>query len=235
MSKSLVIQLPEMIRNIEIDQQWLVRRDAICADCVAVQTVTNQAAFDVVGELMKSATKASNELEAMRTGLTAPFTAVAKSIKAVSDKAREPLEMEKSRLKGLLSAYATEQSRKARIERERIEDEQRKAVERQLAEQREAEQLGLAEESEMFVPAVPEIAPTVMTAKADSVRVVPTLEWVAVDESEIPAQFCAFDPRKLNAYLREPANKDRITAEVMEGKQPIHGIQFSITNKVASR
>jgi hypothetical protein len=240
MTKALTVKLPNVTKEITISEKWLVARDELLKRSKAIKAVEGQEDFETACELQNQVTKTSNKLESMRKDISKPFADAQKLIKAAADKAREPLEGEKSRLKNLTGAYAEKQRQAQLAEQRRIEKEQREAAEKQLAEQRKEQEaldaLGIEEEPEQPEPeiTVPEPEPTVLAPQSDAARVVTSVEWDLVNEPQVPRAFMSFDPRKVNEYKRShnESLKKRLEDDPASGNQIVPGIVFRIKTDV---
>lgn len=237
MANDVVIAIPEVSMPITIKADWLEMRDRLVKDAREFSTITGQVEYELASDVLKNITKASNELEAMRKDLAQPFQNAGRLIKEAADKAREPLEETKTKLKATLANYATEQRRKAEEERRRIEQAEREAAEKAAAEQRGLEEADLVDEDEPVVlPPAPKVQPQIREAKASTTRISERLTWETTDLNEIPEQFKSFDPKKLNGWLK--MNQDVVKAKLKKGSDGtdiVVGITFKLETTVMSR
>lgn len=242
MSDKSVIKLPTIPSEVTIAPDWIKARDELVEEVAGFEAIESAGDFDDAGELLRKITKTSNAMERFRKDMTAPLTEASRVVKKAADTAREPLEKAKNMIQQLLNRYAAEQDRRRREEQARIEAEQRKAIEAQIAKQEEdreiADELGLDLSDEPPpIPEVPAIIPQVEAARADGVRVQKNVVWEVADEGDIPRAFLILDPRKVNGYMAQ--HKDEIM-KVLEEK-PEHegsfvpGLHFRIETKVISR
>ncbi len=242
MSEKSIIKLPTIPSEVTIAPDWIAARDELVEEVVGFEAIESAGDFDDAGELLRKITKTSNAMERFRKDMTAPLTEATRVVKKAADAAREPLEKAKAMLQQLLNRYAAEQDRKRREEQARIEAEQRKAIEAQLAKQEQerenADDLGIDLDDEPApAPEVPAIIPQVEAARSDGVRVQKNVAWEVTDEGAIPRVFLILDPRKVNGYMAQ--HKDEIM-KVLEEK-PEHegsfvpGLRFRIETKVISR
>lgn len=230
----MVIRLPALQREVEISKDWLLERNALVAKSQEIKTITANGQFEAASFVLSQITKVSNSLETMRKQLAKPFQDAAACVKDASDKARDPLEQEKTRLKALLGTYAEEQRKAQEAERRRIEEEQRRQIEQQAAERAAQEDLGIAQD-EVFTPAVTAPAPVVQMPKSSAVRTVERVAWTVVNEDAVPRGYMIVDPRKVNDHVRE--HGDFIKAQVKDGagETLVPGIKFTIETTVAAR
>lgn len=233
MSGEITITLPAMQREIAISPEWVAERDALIKSAQTFTAVEGADAFEQASHVMARITKTSNALETIRKKISDPFAKAAKTIKAVADKAREPLETEKTRLQGLLNEYAAGQRRRQAEEQRRIEEEERKQVEKQLAERQELEDMGLADADEEFVPQIDTPAAVVMAPSATAARIAERVEWEVVDLDKVPRAYLMLDPRTINALIRD-GGKD-LLERVKAGADIVPGIKFTVETKVAAR
>ena len=237
MANDLIIKLPKFAEQISISSEWIQQRDSLILIADEIKTVDSQKIFELGSEVLRNITKVSNALEKMRKELTDPFENAKRVVKQKSDEAREPLEKKKSVLQSKLSAYVETQRKKEEEEKRRIEQQQREDIERQLAEKQDMEDAGLVDKNTPFVPDVAVAVPQTETPKSFDVRVQEDVEWELLDENKIPGAFKTFDPRKVNAWLRE--NKSRILISLKEnpesGREFVPGVVFKPITKVIGR
>jgi len=210
MSNVTLIKLPELPNEVNISQDWYNNRDEILALSKEIVTVDSEN-YDLAANQLKAVTSASSEVEKIRKGLGAPYTAAAKKIKQVSDEARKPLEDEKSRLKAMMGAHQ-EKIEKARQLAE--EEAQRQA----MANSELEDLLGLDGVVDMTQPAA--VGP--VTAKGSAVTW--TYQYEVVDMTKVPRAWLILDDRAVREYARE--QKDNAS---------IPGIKFTKKANVKSR
>lgn len=239
-TKAIAIRLPEFERELTIAPEWIQKRDEILSSAGMVRSVTTQDEFDIAAELLNRITKTSNKAESMRKDLGKPFLEAGRLIKEAADSARNELEYEKVRIKKILAIYANEQDRRRREEQAAADEAEREALAASRAKEAAATQaaadLGIKnEQTETFQSAAPS-KPTTVEAKSDSVRVQVNVIWEVVDQSKIPRSFLAFDPRLVNAYLREHKDKFKETLEAGgDGSGLIDGLAFKLDRQVSGR
>jgi hypothetical protein len=237
-SKELLIKLPAVKAQVSITADWFATRDALLEEVGKVQAVKTAADFEAAGVLLKRVTGNSNGLETMRTEITAPFLAAQKTIKAASDKAREPLEVAKANLKKMMEAYAAEQQRLAAIEQKRLEAEAQALAEKEAAERAAAEEEFGPTEQETFQAPVVVAAPQVRVAHGSTVTVKSKLVFEVFEPSQVPRRFMIVDQHAIRAYMAE--NEERIRAMLEEkgedgGMAFVSGVRFSTETKVSAR
>ena len=225
------ISLPGVSQEITLEHEWFQKRDVMLAEAQG-HTVATANNADTIGEIVSKLGKMASKIEAERKKLTAPFLTAQKTIKAVVDKATEPIAAETMRLKGLLAEFAE-------AERRRLFEEARKAeMERLAREAEEAERQKQEEELFGSSTAVTVIEPEPVrqtSPKVDSVRLSESVSFEVMDENMIPVQFLTFDPAKLRAWISD--HKAELLEQLKRGdfRQPIAGIVLKIESKVAIR
>ena len=225
------IQLPDVTQEITLENEWFQKRDVMLAEAQGYVVATANNA-DIIGEAISKLGKMARKIEAERKKLTAPFLTAQRTIKAVVDKATEPIAAETMRLKELLSEFAE-------AERQRLAEEARKTEMERLA--REAEQAEQQrKEEELFGSAtavtVIEPEPVQQTApKIDGVRLSEAVTFDVMDENLIPVQFMSFDPTKLRAWIADHKAELLKQLKQEDFRQPIAGIVLKIESKVAIR
>ncbi|MDB4403253.1 hypothetical protein N9204_00295 [bacterium] len=217
---------------VAVNSAWIAARDELVIMSQALEVVNSDQANETASELLRSITKTSNALETYRKKISEPLNLAAKTIKGASDKAREPLETEKARIKSVMATFAEEQFRIAEIARKEAEAEQRKKAEEAFAQQQAAEALGIEDEpEEITIDAAP--LPTVAPPKASGSRVSRVISWRIVEEQAVPASFKTVDPKKVNEFLK--SRSDYMKASLEKDEQPIPGIEFYEETKISSR
>ncbi len=225
------IQLPDVTQEITLENEWFQKRDVMLAEAQGYTLATANNA-DIIGETVRKLGKMASKIEAERKKLTAPFLTAQKTIKAVVDKATEPIAAETMRLKKLLSEFAE-------AERQRLAEEARKTEMERLA--REAEQAEQQrQEEELFgsstAVTIIEPEPVKQTSpKVDGVRLSESISFKIVDENQIPVQFMTFDPAKLRAWISDHKAELLEQLKREDFRQPIAGIVLKIESKVAIR
>lgn len=230
-----MIKLPDFGSAIAIPETWLAKQKRSLEWAGKIQKVVDPVSYDNASEALSMITKCSGELEKERKKFTAPFTKVSKAIKAMCDRQRQSLEVEKKRLKGLCAEYAEAQARKAAEERRAAEEAARKEAEKQFAEQQAADELGLdAPAKPIEVETAP--APEVEEAHSSSSRVTRRLVWRLEDEEAVPRAFLQLDSRKVNEYMKmqKGALMDGLE-KGSDGRQYVAGIRFEIKTDVSGR
>ena len=119
------ISLPDVTQEITLENEWFQKRDTMLAEAQGYTVATANNA-DAIGEAVSKLGKMASKIESERKKLTAPFLTAQKTIKAVVDKATEPIAAETMRLKELLAEFAES-------ERRRLFEEARKAEMERLA------------------------------------------------------------------------------------------------------
>ena len=102
MNELIKINLPDVTQEISLENEWFQKRDVMLAEAQGYTVATANNA-DIIGEAVRKLGKMARKIEAERKKLTAPFLTAQKTIKAVVDKATEPIAAETMRLKELLS------------------------------------------------------------------------------------------------------------------------------------
>lgn len=225
------IQLPDVTQEITLENEWFQKRDLMLAEAQGY-TIATAGNADSIGEAVAKLGKMASKIEAERKKLTAPFLTAQKTIKAVVDKATEPIACETMRLKALLSDFAE-------AERRRLFEESRKAEMERLA--REAEQAEQRrQEEELFgsstAVTVIEPEPAQQTApKIDGVRLSKAVTFDVMDENLIPVQFMTFDQAKLRAWISDHKAELLEQLKREDFRQPIAGIVLKVESKVVIR
>jgi len=231
--RPILIRLPSFKSEISISSEWVVMRNETVASAQALATVGNPLEFQEAGALLQRITRVSNTLEEMRKDLGKPFRNADKIIKSASDKAREPLEAEKTRIKNLIETYAAAERRRLAAETQQREEEQQRQIEAQLSQQQAGEEAGL--EPPVVIECTTPAAPANMMPRSDAVRIGEAVEFELVNEDAVPRAFLIFDPRKAQQYCRE--NKDEIKDRVGNGEAEriVPGLRFRVRTTVAGR
>ena len=225
------INLPDVTQEITLENEWFQKRDIMLAEAQGYTVATAKNA-DIIGEAVRKLGKMASKIEAERKKLTSPFLTAQKTIKAVVDKATEPIAAETMRLKKLLAEFAES-------ERRRLFEEARKAeMERIAREAVEAERQRQEEELFGSSTAVTVIEPEPVqqaAPKVDGVRLSEAVTFDVMDENLIPVQFMTFDPAKLREWINE--RKAELLEQLKHDsfRQPIAGIVLKIESKVAIR
>jgi hypothetical protein len=225
------IALPDVTQEITLENEWFQKRNVMLAESQGYTVATANNA-DTIGEIVSKLGKMASKIEGERKKLTAPFLTAQKTIKAVVDKATEPINAETLRLKGLLAEFVE-------AERRRMAEEARQQemahLEREAAEAERQRQ-----EEELFgsstAVTVIEPEPVQQTApKLDGVRLSEAVTFEITDENLIPVQFMSFDPAKLREWIagRKAELLDQLKQEGF--RQPIAGIVLKVESKVAIR
>ncbi len=225
------ISLPDVTQEITLENEWFQKRDVMLAEAQGYTVATANNA-DIIGEAVSKLGKMASKIEAERKKLTAPFLTAQKTIKAVVDKATEPINAETLRLKGLLAEFVE-------AERRRMAEEARQQEMARL-EREAAEAERQRQEEELFgsstAVTVIEPEPVQQTSpKVDGVRLSEAVTFKITDENLIPVQFMSFDPAKLRAWIA--GRKDMLLEQLRSEnfKQPIDGVELRIESKVAIR
>lgn len=223
------ISLPDVTQEISLENEWFQKRDVMLAEAQGYTVATAKNA-DSIGEAVSKLGKMASKIESERKKLTAPFLTAQKTIKAVVDKATEPINAETLRLKSLLSEFVE-------AERQRMAEEAKQAeMSRLTREAAEAERQRLEEDLFGSATAVTVIEPEPVqqaAPKVDGVRLSEAVTFEVMDENLIPVQFMTFDPAKLRAWINERKG-DLLDQLKQDGfRQPIAGIVLKIESKVA--
>ena len=225
------IQLPDVTQEITLENEWFQKRDVMLAEAQGYTVATANNA-DIIGEAVSKLGKMASKIEAERKKLTAPFLTAQRTIKAVVDKATEPIAAETMRLKELLSEFAE-------AERQRLAEEAKQAEMSRLArEAAEAERQRLEEDLFGSATAVTVIEPEPVqqaAPKVDGVRLSEAVTFDVMDENLIPVQFLSFDPAKLRAWIADHKAELLKQLKQEDFRQPIAGIVLKIESKVAIR
>lgn len=225
------ISLPDVSQEITLEHEWFQKRDVMLAEAQGYTVATANNA-DIIGEVVSKLGKMASKIEAERKKLTAPFLTAQKTIKAVVDKATEPINAETTRLKILLGEFAN-------AERKRLDEEARKAEMERLEREAAAAERQKKEE-ELFGSSVAvsiiEPEPAQQTSpKVDGVRLSESVSFDVMDENLIPVQFMSFDPAKLRAWISDHKAELLEQLKREDFRQPIAGIVLKIESKVAIR
>jgi len=225
----LMIPPPKLPAKLEIAAEWMQERDKLVSQAAGIQAVTTQAEFTGAEILLKLITAVSNDAEKIRKKLSDPFTRAAKDIKAMADGAREPLEAQKERLKGIMAGYlrevqrrqqeelalkASEEYMRRRAEEERIEAERQAALANVAVDDAgDVDPFAAAAIEESFAARQQEVAaaPAVIEADtADTRKTMTTARTVwrfeIEDATAVPREFCTPDERKIREHVQR--NKD---------------------------
>ena len=170
-----------MPKVISLDNEWLMKREAIMSSAVKIDDIKGQDDFENAEIVLKKITVHSNGLEKKRKELAKPFNEMAKKIKALADSARVPLEDQKKRIKKILSDFLIEQEKQ---QQEEIEKQAETLVDNPFAE---------------FM----EVAPTI--TKVQKTMTSSRLVWKfeITNPSAVPRAFCSPDEKKIREYLKE--------------------------------
>jgi hypothetical protein len=230
-SELIRISLPDVTQEVTLGHEWFQKRDEALAES-GRYIVATAANADEIGDMTGRLGKMASRIEAERKKITAPFLTAQKTIKAVVDKATEPIAAETMRLKKLLAEFVE-------AERQRMAEEARKTeMERLAREAEQAEQQRKEEElfgSSMAVTIIEPEQPQQTAPKIDGVRLSESVSFEVMDENLIPVQFMTFDPVKLRTWIND-RKADLIEQMKQEGfRQPIAGIVLKIESKVAIR
>lgn len=225
----LAVKVPQLPSTIEIDPKWTNERDALVAKSAELTSIDGQQELDLAGSILYNITKASAAMETMRKQLAKPFRETDKKIKAIADKAREPLETEKVRLKALMADYAQNELEKVREQQRLVEEARRAEAERQVA---DAVELGLdpTEIQDVPVYVAPETKPAAASASFSE-----KITWSIDDEDAVARFLCSPDSKKINEYVRD--NKDNLRACITDnnGNLSKFGVNFRIETTVKAR
>ena len=97
-SELIRISLPDVTQEVTLGHEWFQKRDEALAES-GRYIVATAANADEIGDMTGRLGKMASRIEAERKKITAPFLAAQKTIKAVVDKATEPITAETMRLK----------------------------------------------------------------------------------------------------------------------------------------
>ena len=214
----------------------------LLAESKKLQKLSSSEDYAQAETFLARITKGSNTLEKLRKDLGEPFLEATRIIKAVSDDAREPLEMEKRRLQAALAAYHVEERHKADEARRQAEMEARKEAERKAAEQQAEEEarkvLGLDDEPQVEQPPVPvvQVVPVVQEPpRSSKTRVTEILAFKILDVEKVPRAFLMVDESKVRSWLN--ANKETVRKQLSEnpnGAEIIQGLTIKLEINVIS-
>ena len=231
MNNAVTIVFPKMPEKLGINSEWLQLRDILLSEAKGL-IVADETGFRAGSEMLQRITKLSNQLESFRKDYTEPFLTAQRSIKAMADKAREPLEAVKATLKTQLGAYAEEQRKIEAEERRKVEQAAMEAAAAAAQKNQEAADLlgEAAPQEEIIVQA----APVARRAVSDSARVTTRIVWELVDLDKVPRAFLMLDDRKVNEFKRQ--HEELVRKAVEDGKPdaPIPGIVFAVKTDVAA-
>ncbi len=231
MNELIKINLPDVTQEISLENEWFQKRDVMLAEAQGYTVATANNA-DIIGEAISRMGKMASKIEAERKKLTAPFLTAQKTIKAVVDKATEPIAAETMRLKELLAEFAESERRRLFEEARKAEMERiaREAVEAER--QRQEEELFGSSTAVTLIKSEPvqQAAP-----KVDGVRLSEAVTFEVMDENLIPVQFMTFDPAKLRSWISEHKAELLEQLKCEDFRQPIAGIVLKTESKVAIR
>lgn len=230
-SKSIVIRLPDVEKEITISPDWVTTRDENVSWAKEFEDISDSQTYEKAANCLKALTKTSNAMEKFRKLYAKPYRQADKTIKKASDTAREPLESEKSRLQKLLSQYVEAQRRLREEEEKRIEAERQKEIERQQA-QAEADKELFGEETEIIEPPKEE-KPATPVPKSYATRTVTRYPFEVVNEKALPRSFLMPDEKAIRKWRDE--NKERIKDALKNDWQILPGVKFRIETKTQSR
>ena len=230
----IIIRLPQLAAEIEIPQAWLKDRAELMGTASAITTVNNAKTFEDASWIMAKVTKLASMLETHRKALSKPLRDAADTIKEAADAAAQPLLVEKARLQALLGAYAEQERKRAADEAKKIEAEQRRQIEEQLAKKQAEADLGMDDE-QVFAPEVTAPAPTVVPPKAAGVRTVERLAYLVDDLDKVPRGFLTLDTSAVLAHQRQHAEFIKQQIKDGKGSDLIPGLTFRIETDVVAR
>ncbi len=139
MTKPGSITLPVIPTSIELDAAWMARREQLLEGARKIEIVTTQWSFDEAEAALSRITKGLAELEKKRLALGKPFLDAGRAIKKVADEAGAPMEVEKARLKKVMTAYVEEVAAANQKALEEAAQAELEAQEKFAKEQAEAE------------------------------------------------------------------------------------------------
>jgi len=235
---------------------WIERREALIAQALAITTVADQTALNLVAGVMKDGKKMLSALESQRKELTAPLLAERDRLIAQERELGGPLLAEIKRLQPLADKYATQLAYDAEIARKKAEREQAEAqrmaeeaaekerarlqaiADKETADKRAAAALVFGTQAaatmvpEADTVEVPVAAPPPSVApppppKAVGGRMVVRWTFQVTDPNAVPREFCTPDDVKIRAWMNYHTK--------MENKVPaMAGVKFSSQTSVES-
>jgi Skp family chaperone for outer membrane proteins len=217
----LMIPPPKLPAKLEIAAEWMQERDKLVSQAAGIQAVATQAEFTGAEILLKLITAVSNDAEKVRKKLSDPFAKAAKDIKAMADGAREPLEAQKERLKGIMATYLREVQRRQQeeMERQAREDEERRRAEMERIERERQAEIAAAEadsnpfaaaeadakfaaQAEEVASAPAEIAPETADTRKTMTTARTVWRFEIEDATAVPREFCVPDERKIREHVQ---------------------------------
>jgi len=231
----LTVALPGTLGEVSIRGEWIASRDEILSRSTAIKEVSDDDGYESAGECLKSVTKSSNALEAMRKDITSPFLDAQKKIKAVADKERSKLESEKKRLKGMMGVHMEAVRKRQAKERARQEAEAQAEIQRQIAEHEAEIEAGLIDDdADLDIVELPTVEIEDEPTSYDT-KTVKTVTYEVVDVAAVPREFCVVDKGKLRAYLNANREEIKKTLEQKKTHEFIPGVEFRIEENISAR
>lgn len=145
MTALIVTKLAEV--SVELSPDILNRRESAISTAKTITAIGGQWELEDAVTCLKSLQSLSKLAESSRTEVKAPVLELGRTIDGKAKEFSQPIDAEVQRINRLVTAYQSEQQRKAQeserarqAELKRIEDEQRKAVEAQAKLKRDAEE-----------------------------------------------------------------------------------------------
>lgn len=195
MTTAITKQLPTVPQKVEIDPDWVARRDKLIEEAKGVTEISDNDAYEQAETALKRITSSSNELEKFRKDFAKPFREAEKQIKTISDEAREPLEEEKQRLKKVMQSYLDEIERKRQEEIEKQAEEQRKKQEQAAESGNPFEEIA-AETNE-------EVQPTTQDVRKSMSRSQKVTKFEITNPKKVPREFCSPDEKKIRQATKQ--------------------------------
>jgi hypothetical protein len=189
--KNQLITLPKIPPTVEVAGEWLAKRDNAVSAAKLITKVADQAGFDDAAIMRAKVASLSDELEKQRLAFGKPFRAADKAIKEAADKAREALEVEKTRINGLMTDYTREVEAKRKAETEAQAEAQAEAV-----------------KSNPFLSfAAPQpLVPATAAVKSSFANVRHAWSYEITDPAAVTREFCSPDLGKIREHVN--ANKE---------------------------
>jgi len=220
-----VIRIPNVTKDVTIAGAWIEKRDRLVNEAKAFAVVDSQAGFEAAGTLLKEMTRTLNDMEEKRLEMSRPFREAGSYLKEMVDRELKGMIVAKDQLNKLVNVYGYQQRQKEIAEAKRIEEENRKAVEKQIADNEAASLLGL-DEKPVELPVAPVPAPEVPKSKDLAGR--DEIVWEVVDEEAVPSTFKTLESKKVNGWIKTQTD---LKKKIMDGKVIIPGLKFSVVFK----
>jgi hypothetical protein len=232
MNNQLAVQISDKLFDNDVAEDVTIKVMAYCARVKeAVEeskkiVLVDESLVQECSHYTANFKKMRSDIEELRESVTKPILEQKRQVDGVFKLISSPIEEETLRLQGLLTAHMRklkeDAERKAREERQRLEEEALKqAIEKEAKLKQRAELLGAnLEEVKVEVAIVPEVVvekPKLSSQNTYGIRTVRTKKWRITDFNLIPRQLLTVDEKKMNNYRN---------SEAFEAKSDVPGIEF---------